>query len=204
MVRFRVFLGAPSAADIDTDPSDYVWQTLQDSSITQHSLAFVPYPPATLDAASRRISLLYQNVIFDSISDSREPELDHVSASQQDDPGTSPHRSTRTREQNHDTAQTEQLSSPGPPLPLQTLPEPPPSSDPPDHSPKEPMTHRKQVPPSTILTPPPSLVFQTSNSAYTRLPPCSPSISPQNRAGDLAESTCFSLPSRFKDPIPSM
>jgi hypothetical protein len=114
------------------------------------------------------------------------------------------HRSTRIREQNHDTAQTEQPSLPGPPLPLQTPPEPPPSSDPPDHSPKEPMTLRKQVPPSSILTPPPSLGFQTSNSVYTRSPPCPPSTLPQNRAGDLEKSTCFSLSSRFKGPIPSM
>lgn len=59
MVHFRVFLGAPISADIDTD---FVWQTIQESSSA-------PYPPATLDAASRRISLLYQNVIFDSESD---------------------------------------------------------------------------------------------------------------------------------------
>ena len=64
MVRFRVFLGAPVAADVGTDPDGYVWQTIQES----------PYPPATLDAASRRVSLLYQNVIFDDVS---EPDPDH-------------------------------------------------------------------------------------------------------------------------------
>ncbi|KAF8546831.1 hypothetical protein OG21DRAFT_1607627 [Imleria badia] len=35
----------------------------------------VSYPPTTLDAASRRISLLYQNVIFDS----QDPDPDHRS-----------------------------------------------------------------------------------------------------------------------------
>ncbi|KAF8547910.1 hypothetical protein OG21DRAFT_1479362 [Imleria badia] len=66
MVRFGVFLGAPSAADVDTDPSGYVWQTLQEPSQ-------VPYLRAMLHAASRRISLLYQNVIFDS----QDPDSDH-------------------------------------------------------------------------------------------------------------------------------
>lgn len=86
MVHFRVFLGAPSPADLDTDPNGYVWQTFQESSsIAQHSQSLlVLYPPATLDAASHRISLLYQNVIFDSFSDSQEPEPDHVLGSQQD------------------------------------------------------------------------------------------------------------------------
>ena len=199
MVRFRVFLGAPSAADVDTDPNGYVWQTLQEpSSISQ---AFV-YPPATLDAASRRISLLYQNVIF---SDSQDPDPDHVFASEKDDdgrPGMSPSPVYRGSE--NDTAQTEQLSSPGPPLPLQILPVPPPSSDPPDHSPTVPMTRRKQVPPSSIPTPPLSLVFQTSNSACTRSPPCPPFTLPPNPAGVLEKSTCFSQRSRFKDPIQSV
>lgn len=84
-VHFRVFLGAPSAADVDADPNGYIWKTIQQSSSSTapHSQAFL-YPPATLDAASRRISLLYQNVIFDSISEP-EPEPDNVVASQQDD-----------------------------------------------------------------------------------------------------------------------
>ncbi|KAI9567209.1 hypothetical protein HD554DRAFT_2205633 [Boletus coccyginus] len=69
MVRFRVFLGAPSAADMAMDPNGYVWRTHQEPS-PMGSLR-VPFPPATLDAASRRISLLYQNVIF---TDSQEPE----------------------------------------------------------------------------------------------------------------------------------
>lgn len=112
----------------------------------------------------------------------------------------SSHRSPRTREQNND-AQTGQLSSLGPPLPLQIPPAPPPSSDPPVHSPAEPMRLRKQAPPSSIPTPLPSLVFQTSNSACTKSPPYPPS--PPNRAADLVKSMCFSRPSRFKDLTPS-
>ncbi|KAF8552453.1 hypothetical protein OG21DRAFT_121730 [Imleria badia] len=76
MVHFRIFLGAPSPADVDTDPNGFVWQTLQEPQQ-------VLYPPATLDAASRRISLLYQNVIFDS----QDPDSDHVLGSQKDDDG---------------------------------------------------------------------------------------------------------------------
>ena len=70
MVHYRVFLGAPSAADIGTDPSSYTWKTTESMStsplqpsFSQHNPSVV-YPPATLDAASRRISLLYQDVIF--------------------------------------------------------------------------------------------------------------------------------------------
>ncbi|KAH0826862.1 hypothetical protein J3R83DRAFT_4400 [Lanmaoa asiatica] len=79
MVHLRVFLGAPSAADIDADPNGYIWQTVQEPP----SLQSFPYLPATLDAASRRITLLYQNAIFDSISE-QESEPDHVLASKQD------------------------------------------------------------------------------------------------------------------------
>ncbi|KAF8439934.1 hypothetical protein L210DRAFT_3541217 [Boletus edulis BED1] len=86
---FRVFLGAPSAADIGTDPNGYVWRTVQEhsSSIAQHSF----YLPATLDAASRRISLLYQNVIFDH---SQESEPDHLGSQQDDDAGNCPDETT--------------------------------------------------------------------------------------------------------------
>ncbi|KAF9220113.1 hypothetical protein BS17DRAFT_354197 [Gyrodon lividus] len=76
MVHYRVFLGAPSAADVDKDPKSYVWKTIQEPSFTQPSqsqaLVPYPYPPATLDAASRRISLLYQNVIFDDTEEAEE------------------------------------------------------------------------------------------------------------------------------------
>ncbi|KAF8835614.1 hypothetical protein BDN67DRAFT_912751 [Paxillus ammoniavirescens] len=75
MVHYRVFLGAPSAADVDKDPKSYVWKTIQDPSSTQPSQSLFPYLPATLDAASRRISLLYQNVIFDDTEE--EEELRH-------------------------------------------------------------------------------------------------------------------------------
>ncbi|KAG9313276.1 hypothetical protein JVU11DRAFT_5580 [Chiua virens] len=69
MVHVRAFLGAPSAADFNADPNDFVWQP---------SLTPLTYLPATLDAASRRISFLYQNVIFD---DSDRDDDDHPDGS---------------------------------------------------------------------------------------------------------------------------
>ena len=80
MVHYRVFLGAPSAADIGTDPSSYTWKTTESMSppslqpsFSQHHPSVV-YPPATLDAASRRISLLYQDVIFRDTDDEEEQD----------------------------------------------------------------------------------------------------------------------------------
>ncbi|KAF8893713.1 hypothetical protein CPB84DRAFT_1837309 [Gymnopilus junonius] len=76
---YRVFLGAPTAADIDGDPSSYSWRTI--SSTTGRTLSaksservpaqveraeslVLPFLPATLEAASHRISLIYKDVIF--------------------------------------------------------------------------------------------------------------------------------------------
>ncbi|PPQ73778.1 hypothetical protein CVT26_011512 [Gymnopilus dilepis] len=76
---YRVFLGAPSLADIDKDPSSYSWRTTSskatkavsakssDKSVGQAELAesfILPFPPATLEAASRRISLIYKDAVF--------------------------------------------------------------------------------------------------------------------------------------------
>ncbi|KAF8551887.1 hypothetical protein OG21DRAFT_1512208, partial [Imleria badia] len=71
------------------------------------------------------MSLLYQNVIFDS----QHPDQTHVPGSQKD---------------GHDRDGTEQPCSPAPAPPLQTPPEPPPFSDHPDHSFKESTRRRKQ------------------------------------------------------------
>ncbi|KAJ7083151.1 hypothetical protein B0H15DRAFT_429129 [Mycena belliarum] len=60
-----VFLGAPSASDIHRNPREYRWRTVSHKPMTQPSSQTAFYPPATLEAASRRISLMYQNVIFD-------------------------------------------------------------------------------------------------------------------------------------------
>ncbi|KAJ8583142.1 hypothetical protein M405DRAFT_749097 [Rhizopogon salebrosus TDB-379] len=63
MTPFRVFVGAPSASDLKRDTGSYIWKTIEPPS-ADVSQALI-YPPATLDAASRRISLLYQNIIFE-------------------------------------------------------------------------------------------------------------------------------------------
>ncbi|KAJ7062901.1 hypothetical protein C8F01DRAFT_1210043 [Mycena amicta] len=78
-----VFLGAPPASELNRSPSDYEWRTASSSSLkpapAPHSVYFtqldasVPaYPPATIEAVSRRISLMYQNVIFNDADDEDE------------------------------------------------------------------------------------------------------------------------------------
>ncbi|GLB43724.1 hypothetical protein LshimejAT787_1402360 [Lyophyllum shimeji] len=72
---YRVFLGAPSIADLDKDPSSYHWQTISSKSTEKHTLSAtqsVVFPAATLEEASRRISLIYKNVIFDDGPDEEE------------------------------------------------------------------------------------------------------------------------------------
>ncbi|KAF9461913.1 hypothetical protein BDZ94DRAFT_768125 [Collybia nuda] len=73
---YRIFLGAPTTADIHRDPASYQWQTISPNeskprkaiSATQSAI----FPPATLEAASHRISLMYQNIIFDDTLDEQE------------------------------------------------------------------------------------------------------------------------------------
>lgn len=87
MVYYRVFLGAPSTSALAKDPSSYVWKTTESTS-TSLPLLYAPphdstlvYPTATLDEASRRISLLYQNIIFkdtDEDEDGDEEDIDDV------------------------------------------------------------------------------------------------------------------------------
>jgi hypothetical protein len=69
MPTFRVFLGAPSLNDVDNDIREYQWQNI--SSLPQSEPQRDKFPNPTdfpaveaLDDASRRISLVYQNAIF--------------------------------------------------------------------------------------------------------------------------------------------
>ncbi|KAI6115411.1 hypothetical protein EV401DRAFT_1865173 [Pisolithus croceorrhizus] len=78
MVYYRVFLGAPPTSDLARDPGSYVWKTTERTS-TLLPLPYAPphdptlvYPTATLHEASRRISLLYQNVIFKDADEDEE------------------------------------------------------------------------------------------------------------------------------------
>ena len=69
---YRVFLGAPSKADITNDANSYKWHTISSSDSYPRSTrlgvegtpSFI-FPLATLEAASHRISLIYKNIIFD-------------------------------------------------------------------------------------------------------------------------------------------
>lgn len=71
---YRVFTGAPKAKYLLEDISPYQWQTVASNdkprTSTSNSLAQMPtstqfpLPPATLEAASRRISMIYQNALF--------------------------------------------------------------------------------------------------------------------------------------------
>ncbi|KAF9447845.1 hypothetical protein P691DRAFT_760419 [Macrolepiota fuliginosa MF-IS2] len=67
MSTYRVFLGAPPLRDLDNDPTEYRWENV--SSQSEKTREQLPTPPdfpglEALDNASRRISLVYQNVIF--------------------------------------------------------------------------------------------------------------------------------------------
>lgn len=67
MSTFRIFLGAPSINDLDEDPIAYRWDNI--SSQSEDSRAQLPSPPdfpaaEILDEASRRLSRIYENVIF--------------------------------------------------------------------------------------------------------------------------------------------
>ncbi len=61
MTRYHVFSGAPAARDVATPPCQFEWRI-----VSSHSLKAPPLtlPPTTLAAANRRISMMYENVIF--------------------------------------------------------------------------------------------------------------------------------------------
>ena len=79
---YRVFLGAPSKADIFNDTKSYKWHTISSSDSYSKSTpsrlgvegtqSFI-FPLATLEAASHRISLIYKNIIFDDASEMEGP-----------------------------------------------------------------------------------------------------------------------------------
>lgn len=83
---YRVFLGAPSKADIFNDTNSYKWQTISSSDSNSKSTRLGVdgtesqasiFPLATLEAASHRISLIYKNIIFDD-----EAEMEGLSEEQ--------------------------------------------------------------------------------------------------------------------------
>ncbi|KDQ32874.1 hypothetical protein PLEOSDRAFT_48650 [Pleurotus ostreatus PC15] len=64
---FRVFLGAPTKNDISKDPASFRWQNVSSTSpsASTRPAGTQPFPPATLQAASVRISQFYKHIIFD-------------------------------------------------------------------------------------------------------------------------------------------
>lgn len=75
-MAFRIFLGAPSRFEVlqrRTEPSDFRWQTVYSGSAPQSSYPLT-LPPATLEAASRKISELYGNIIFQEDDDVNEAQ----------------------------------------------------------------------------------------------------------------------------------
>lgn len=76
-MSYQIFFGAPRAEDIDQDPKTYYWQTVSSSPVApSSSLELALLPPTTLEAASRRISLIYQNIIFREEDEADQPEDD--------------------------------------------------------------------------------------------------------------------------------
>ncbi|OBZ71048.1 hypothetical protein A0H81_09290 [Grifola frondosa] len=87
MARFRVFTGAPSANEIIYPANSYHWHTV--SRIPSQSPPPLNLPPATVEAASRRISLLYENIIFhdSQTEDPNDSEIDVGDTRRLDAPG---------------------------------------------------------------------------------------------------------------------
>jgi len=79
MTQFRVFLGAPSQKALrqESTESSYHWQTISTSSRSFSAIL----PPATLEAASRRISRIYENIIFN------DAEEEGLCCNEEDDDG---------------------------------------------------------------------------------------------------------------------
>ncbi|PSS06872.1 hypothetical protein PHLCEN_2v3530 [Hermanssonia centrifuga] len=77
MSRFEVFVGAPTTQDLkQTNKSPHRWLTV---SSTPKPATFFALPPATLEAASLRISRLYENIIFDGLGSEEEKECEEPS-----------------------------------------------------------------------------------------------------------------------------
>ncbi|EKM84360.1 hypothetical protein AGABI1DRAFT_117747 [Agaricus bisporus var. burnettii JB137-S8] len=74
MSTYRVFLGAPPIHDIDNDPTNYQWKTISSEASILPSLPEI-LPTQAFDDASRRISLVYQNVIFNDSFDENDGSL---------------------------------------------------------------------------------------------------------------------------------
>ncbi|KAF7972297.1 hypothetical protein HWV62_18464 [Athelia sp. TMB] len=68
MTQFRIFLDAPTLSELVHPSTAYHWTTVASLSHSSSSKSVI-FPAATLAAASRRISLLYENVIFEDVTE---------------------------------------------------------------------------------------------------------------------------------------
>ena len=67
MARYLVFTGVPSATALLHTPADrdlFKWQTFTSTAATASIIPPPTLPPSTLAIANRRISKIYENVIF--------------------------------------------------------------------------------------------------------------------------------------------
>ena len=71
MSHFRIFTGAPTRKELEDGAVgiSYRWQTVSSQTSSRLSGPFHTLPPATLASADRRISMLYENIIFHPESD---------------------------------------------------------------------------------------------------------------------------------------
>ena len=86
MPRHIVFLGAPSLGAVRTStkpqldlPEHYKWTNVvidnpAVTAVDDHTMDVYRLPPATLEEASRRISRLYENIIFQEDVEEHEEE----------------------------------------------------------------------------------------------------------------------------------
>ena len=66
MKSYRVFLGAPPACAIHKGRDEYSWETVSEPAVAPFSQRHVDItlPATTVEAASKKISALYENIIF--------------------------------------------------------------------------------------------------------------------------------------------
>ncbi|KAF9524100.1 hypothetical protein CPB83DRAFT_861887, partial [Crepidotus variabilis] len=125
MSTYRVFLGAPTLADIEKDANSYSWKTISTTSnatggstksssrnVSRNSTsgalvppahepdsasgqlvhptngapssAIFPFDPATLEAASQKISMLYKDIVFSNEEMNEEMRIDNTEHSIED------------------------------------------------------------------------------------------------------------------------
>ena len=109
-MRYTVFLGAPSPSTLSDDGMLYQWRTLESATYPASKGTaidfFSGYPSSALDGASRRISAIYENIIF---ADDDEDEGDTQTVEEEligDGQGGGAKHSRRRRGSSHSSDRT--------------------------------------------------------------------------------------------------